>query len=67
MNRLKAKMSADLLTDDLKNVRAELNESLLEQFHGTRSLHFESRENRNVAVKTVDDRWMQSVKIISLD
>ena len=50
-----------------KNIRAELNEALLDQFHGTVSLPFEAGDNRKVAVKIVDDRGIESLKIIGLD
>ncbi len=50
-----------------KDIRAELNESLLEKFHGTKSLPFEAGENKKVAVKIVDDRGIESLKIIALD
>ncbi len=50
-----------------KNLRAELNEDLLERYHGTVSLPFEPGENRKVAVKIVDDRGIESLKIIALD
>ena len=49
-----------------KTVRAELDEDLLEQFHGTVSLPFEAGENRRIAVKIVDDRGIESLKIMSL-
>ncbi len=50
-----------------KDIRAELNEELLEQFHGTVSLPFEAGDNCKVAVKIVDDRGIESLKIISLE
>jgi len=50
-----------------KNIRAELNEELLDQFHGTVSLPFEPGDNRKVAVKIVDDRGIESLKIIPLE
>jgi len=50
-----------------KDVRAELNEALLDKFHGTKSLPFEAGENKKVAVKIVDDRGIESLKILSLD
>jgi len=50
-----------------KNIRAELDESLLDKFHGTKSLPFDAGENRKVAVKIVDDRGIESLKIIELD
>ena len=50
-----------------KDIRAELDEELLEQFHGTVSLPFEAGENQKVAVKIVDDRGIESLKIVALD
>ncbi|RCK39315.1 DNA methylase, partial [Thalassospira profundimaris] len=50
-----------------RTIRAELDEDLLEQFHGTVSLPFEAGDNRRVAVKIVDDRGIESLKIISLE
>ena len=49
-----------------KNIRAELDESKLTQFHGTVSLPFEAGENRKIAVKIVDDRGIESLKVIGL-
>ncbi len=48
-------------------VRAELDEDLLEQFHGTVSLPFAAGDNRRVAVKIVDDRGIESLKIMPLE
>ncbi|MEO1345559.1 MAG: site-specific DNA-methyltransferase [Pseudomonadota bacterium] len=48
-------------------IRAELDEDMLDQFHGTVSLPFEAGENKKVAVKIVDDRGIESLKIIVLD
>jgi len=50
-----------------KNIRAELDESMLKHFTGTVSLPFEAGENRTVAVKIVDDRGIESLKIMRLD
>lgn len=47
-------------------IRTELDEDLLEQFHGTASLPFEPGENRRIAVKIVDDRGIESLKIMQL-
>jgi adenine-specific DNA-methyltransferase len=49
-----------------KNIRAELDESLLDQFHGTVSLPFEAGKNGKAAVKIVDDRGIESLKILPL-
>lgn len=48
------------------NIRAELDESQLGKLHGTVSLPFEPGENRKVAVKIVDDRGIESLKVIAL-
>ncbi|WP_322994359.1 site-specific DNA-methyltransferase [Castellaniella sp.] len=50
-----------------KNIRAELDESRLETFHGTVSLPFEAGDNRKIAVKIVDDRGIESLKVMALD
>lgn len=50
-----------------KTIRAELDEDLLEQFHGTLSLPFEAGDHRRVAVKIVDDRGIESLKIMNLE
>jgi adenine-specific DNA-methyltransferase len=50
-----------------KNIKAELDDSALEQLHSTVSLPFEPGENRKVAVKIVDDRGIESLKILPLE
>jgi adenine-specific DNA-methyltransferase len=47
-------------------IRASLDEERLEAFHGTVSLPFKAGENKKVAVKIVDDRGIESFKIIPL-
>jgi adenine-specific DNA-methyltransferase len=49
-----------------KNIRAELDEAQLEKFHGTVSLPFAAGDNRKIAVKIVDDRGIESLKVIPL-
>jgi len=49
-----------------KNIRAELDEALLDQFHGTVSLPFEAGKHGKAAVKIVDDRGIESLKILPL-
>lgn len=49
-----------------KNIRAELDESRLDKFHGTVSLPFEAGDNRKIAVKIVDDRGIESLKVMPL-
>ena len=50
-----------------KDIKAELDESLLSHFHGTKSLPFSLGENRCIAVKIVDDRGIESLKVIRFD
>jgi len=50
-----------------KTIRAELDEDLLEQFHGTVSLPFEAGDHRRIAIKIVDDRGIESLKIMNLE
>ncbi|MCO5094063.1 MAG: site-specific DNA-methyltransferase [Xanthomonadaceae bacterium] len=50
-----------------RDIKAELDESRLDKLHGTVSLPFEPGENRKVAVKIVDDRGIESLKVIPLD
>lgn len=49
-----------------KDIKAELDESRLDRLHGTVSLPFEIGESRKVAVKIVDDRGIESLKVIAL-
>ncbi|MDZ7851647.1 MAG: site-specific DNA-methyltransferase [Halomonas sp.] len=50
-----------------KDIRAELNEELLDRFHGTKSLPFAPGDNRCLAVKIVDNRGIESLKVVRLD
>jgi adenine-specific DNA-methyltransferase len=50
-----------------KDIRAELDEDLLKHFVGTVSLPFEAGANATVAVKIVDDRGIESLKVMKLD
>jgi adenine-specific DNA-methyltransferase len=51
-----------------EDIRAELDESTAaRQFHGTVSLPFAAGDNRMVAVKIVDDRGIESLKVMRLD
>lgn len=48
-------------------LRAQLDEDALAQFRGTVSLPFDAGEHKRIAVKIVDDRGIESLKIIGLD
>jgi hypothetical protein len=47
-----------------KNLRAEIDEELIEVYRGTVSLPFEVGGNRQIAVKIVDARGIESLKIV---
>src|SRR5574337_1668659 len=49
-----------------KDIRAELDESRLDAYRGTVSLPFEAGMHRRVAVKIVDDRGIESLKVMTL-
>ena len=49
-----------------KNLKATLNEDRLAAYHGTVSLPFAAGKNRKVAVKLIDDRGIESLKILPL-
>lgn len=46
-----------------KNLKAEIDEELIEAYRGTVSLPFELGKHRRVAVKIVDDRGIESLKV----
>ena len=50
-----------------KNLKAEIDGELIEAYRGTVSLPFEPGENRRVAVKIVDDRGIESLRILDVD
>ncbi|MCD6673171.1 MAG: site-specific DNA-methyltransferase [Burkholderiaceae bacterium] len=49
-----------------KTIRAELDEVRLHRFHGTTSLPFRLGDHRKIAVKIVDDRGIESLKVVGL-
>ena len=50
-----------------RNLRAELDEELIETYRGGTSLPFEPGDHRRIAIKIVDDRGIESLKVIALD
>ncbi len=50
-----------------KNLKAEVDETLIEAYRGTVSLPFALGEHKRVAVKIVDDRGIESLKIMRVD
>ena len=49
-----------------KSLRAEIDEDLIEAYHGVMSLPFEPGEHKRIAVKIVDDRGVESLRVVSL-
>lgn len=49
-----------------KNLKAEIDEERIEAYRGVESLSFEPGEHRRVAVKIVDDRGIESLKILDV-
>ena len=49
-----------------KNLRAEIDQELIESYKGTVSLPFESGDYKQCAVKIVDDRGIESLRIIKI-
>ncbi len=49
-----------------RNLRVEIDEDLIEAYRGTVSLPFEPGEHQRIAVKIVDDRGIESLRVITL-
>ena len=50
----------------LKGIRAERDDSKLKAYQGKVSLPFEAGQNRRAAVKIVDDRGIESLRVLAL-
>jgi len=50
-----------------RSLKAEIDEELIEAYRGTVSLPFKPGENRRIAAKIVDDRGIESLKIIEVE
>ncbi len=50
-----------------RNLKAEIDPERIEAYRGSRSLPFSAGKNRRAAVKIIDDRGIESLKIIGLD
>src|ERR1039457_388379 len=50
-----------------RNLKAEIDETLIEAYRGTVSLPFEPGPNKQIAVKIIDDRGIESLKVIGTD
>ncbi|MGO9060096.1 MAG: site-specific DNA-methyltransferase [Candidatus Binataceae bacterium] len=49
-----------------KNLHAEIDEDLIETYRGTEALPFPIGKNKRVAVKIIDDRGIESLRILDL-
>ena len=50
-----------------KNLKAEIDTDLIEAYRGTTSLPFKAGDNNRIAVKIIDDRGIESLKIIEVE
>jgi len=50
-----------------KTLKAEIDPDRIDSYYGTQSLPFEAGPNKRVAVKIVDDRGIESLKLMNLD
>jgi adenine-specific DNA-methyltransferase len=50
-----------------RNLKAEIDEDLIESYRGTESLPFEAGEHKRAAVKIIDDRGIKNLKIVKLE
>jgi adenine-specific DNA-methyltransferase len=49
-----------------RNLKAEVDSELIEKYRGTVSLPFEPGPNKRVAVKVIDDRGIESLKVLAI-
>jgi adenine-specific DNA-methyltransferase len=49
-----------------RNLKAEIDPELIEKYRGTVSLPFEAGPHKRVAVKVIDDRGIESLKVLDL-
>jgi adenine-specific DNA-methyltransferase len=50
-----------------RTLKAEIDEDLIEAYRGTVSLPFAAGEHKRIAVKIVDDRGIESLKVMALE
>ncbi|MDH4129625.1 MAG: site-specific DNA-methyltransferase, partial [Spirochaetota bacterium] len=49
-----------------KNLKAEIDQEIVENFKGTKSLAFNLGKYKQIAVKVIDDRGIESVRVIKI-
>jgi len=50
-----------------KNLKAEIDPDLIEKYRGTVSLEFDAGEHKRIAVKIIDDRGIESLRVEGLE
>jgi len=50
-----------------KSLKAEIDQELIESYYGSVSLPFEPGENARIAVKVIDDRGIESLKVMEVE
>ena len=50
-----------------KTLKAEINQDLIESFTGVESLEFEAKVDQKIAVKIIDDRGIESMRILTVE
>ena len=53
--------------DLVKSLKTEINQNLIKAYHGTVSLPFEAGQHHRIAVKIIDDRGIESLKVVDLE
>ena len=48
-----------------KSLKSEIDENLIEKYRGTKSLPFNKGKNEKIAIKIIDDRGIESLKIFN--
>jgi adenine-specific DNA-methyltransferase len=49
-----------------RNLKAEIDSELIEKYRGKLSLPFEAGPHKRIAVKVIDDRGIESVKVVAI-
>jgi adenine-specific DNA-methyltransferase len=49
-----------------RNLKAEIDSELIEKYRGTDSLPFEAGAHKRIAVKVIDDRGIESLKVVDI-
>ena len=49
-----------------KTLRAEINQELIEKYAGNESLWFTAEPDTQIAIKIIDDRGIESLKVIRI-